>query len=207
MLQCRSRCVRLAALHGRCFLSMFLHSFWGPFLQREQFMQSILVRAIVHWHLLMWMSTLLLCLVCVPRFLSIVHIWNYPSTYRGHTHLLWWEPDGKWREGHSWYLCHLSCTVPVLAGWIHWPGSHETRAAGNHCHHYHLLYWWVMFVCALGVWNSHAAALPHGSDRPEEQTGPSGQRACHSRSPGVAHWNFPGQQQRLCHQPHQRHRT
>lgn len=64
----------------------------------------------------------------------------------------------------------------------------------------------VYVVCALGVWNSHAAALPHGSDRPEEQTSPSGQRAYHSRSPGVAHWNFPGQQQRLCHKPHQRHR-
>lgn len=58
-----------------------------------------------------------------------------------------------------------------------------------------------------GVWDGHASALHHGSVRPEEQTSPSGQRTRCCGSPGAAHWDFSGQQQRLRHQPHQRYRT
>lgn len=65
----------------------------------------------------------------------------------------------------------------------------------------------VIPVCVLGVWHGHAAALPAGSGRPEEQTCPCGQRANHGGTPGVAHWDLAGQQQWLRHQPHQRHWT
>lgn len=64
---------------------------------------------------------------------------------------------------------------------------------------------WCVFFCRVpGVWYSHAAALPMGPVRPEEQTSSWGQRACRGGSPGAAHWDVSGQQQWLCHQPHQR---
>lgn len=156
------------------------------------------------------------------------HYLSYVSMCRGHSWLLRRKPDCDWCKGHSWYFCHLSGTVPLLAGWIHWSGSHESGlkdynykspSSDRHpilcCIVLHpfddnMLFMWCLFcvcVCVPGVWHSHAAAVSDGSVRPEEQTGPSGQRACRSGSPGAAHWHFSGQQQWLCYQPHQRHRT
>lgn len=130
---------------------------------------------------------------------------------RGHTHLLRRKPHCDWRKGHGGYLRHLSRSLPFPDGWVHWPGStyrqnqdlfpHICDGAASPsqfdpCH-----------VCVLGVWHSHAAALPAGSGRPEEQTCPCGQWANHGGTPGVGHWDLAGQQQRLRHQPHQRHWT
>lgn len=222
MQQCHSQCVHLAAWRGRCCLSMFLHSFWGHFLQRGQFLPSIMV-----YYIYFSLPVYHRCISVGSRISKSTCLFNVVSICRSHTWLLWRKPDSNWCKGHSWYLCHLSGTVPLLAGWIHWPGSHETRlkdysyeSLSSVCTNHFLYFivshtatltcisvWRLCCVCVPGVWHSYAAALPNGSDRPEEQTGRGGQRACHSGSPGVAHWDFPGQQQWLCHQPHQRHCT
>lgn len=44
---------------------------------------------------------------------------------RSNLRFLWGKPDCDWCEGHSWYLCHLSCTVPLLTCWIHGSGTCE----------------------------------------------------------------------------------
>lgn len=141
------------------------------------------------------------------QFVSI--LMNHPfiilAMCRGHTHLLWRKPHCDGRKGDGRHLCHLSCSLPFPAGWIHWPGSlyrqnqdlfHDTcdRTTSHFDPN-----------CVLGVWHGHAAALPVGSGRPEEQTCACGQRANHGGPIGFAHWDLARQQQRLCYQPHQRH--
>lgn len=61
---------------------------------------------------------------------------NIVSICRSHIWLLWRKPDCNRCKGHSWYFCHLSCAVPLLAGWIHWSGSHETGLKDYSYNHY-----------------------------------------------------------------------
>lgn len=54
---------------------------------------------------------------------------NRISICRSYIWLLWREHDSNGREGHSWYFRHLSCTIPLLDGWIYRPGSCETQSS------------------------------------------------------------------------------
>lgn len=132
---------------------------------------------------------------------------------RSHSWLLWREPDCDWWEGHSWYLCHLSCSIPLSDSWIFWPGSIESllklysynSPSSNKITMNAFFYWmgfyavifldWCfcsMCVSGEGIWHSDATTVPYGSIRPEEQTSASRKWACICGFPGASHWHFFG---------------
>lgn len=124
---CHSQCAPTAALRGRCCLCIFLRSYWGHFWQQGRFMLYITVRRrcmLVTEHTESY--TITSPSPNVRHISKSICLLNVVSIYRSHIWLLWRKPDGYWCEGHSGYLCHIPCIVPLLAGWIHWPGSHKT---------------------------------------------------------------------------------
>lgn len=138
----------------------------------------------------------------IPAALLRPRPFNVVSFCRSYSGLLWRELDSDGCEGHRWNFRHLSCIVPVPAGWIYRPGNHDNTV--NHIHLQYSPYYLVTCVPP-GVWDRHASALHHGFVRPEEQTGPSRWGTPRCGSPGGAHWDVSGQQQWLRHQPHQGH--
>lgn len=110
------------------------------------------------------------------RCVSVSCPFNRVSMCRSYIWVLWREHDRDGCEGHSWYFRHLSCTIPLLAGGIYWPGSCGTRSTRTLTQSalISLIGWWrlcrqvfgtaMLLLCIMALSDQKNKPAPAGSE-------------------------------------------